>query len=167
MSTVKAYVPETQAHDENFDTYLNILQMVERLHRSLLDIIKFELDKHEYTDINSVQALLIFNMGNAKLSAGELRGRGYYMGTNVSYNLKKLVDSGYVNHSRSDKDKRSVRVQLTEKGMKVHDIVDTLYNKHANVIEKVGDIKISSMSSMRETLEKLERFWQDQIRYRL
>src|SRR5690606_31907165 len=88
--------------------YLESLHLVERLHRRLLDVIKDEFDRQGRDDINAVQALLLFNIGNSELSAGELRSRGYYLGSNVSYNVKKLVDLGFINHQRSRIDRRSV-----------------------------------------------------------
>ena len=96
--------------------YMETLNLVERLHRQLLDVIKDELDRRDVREINSVQALLLFNVGDQELSAGELRSRGHYLGSNVSYNLKKLVDLGYVHHARSETDRRSVLVQRTVKG---------------------------------------------------
>src|SRR3712207_846667 len=81
--------------------YLEALQLIERLHRRLLDVIKDEFDRKGRSDINSVQALLLYNIGDGELTASELRKRGYYLGSNVSYNLKKLVDLGYIHHERS------------------------------------------------------------------
>ena len=96
--------------------YLESLTLVERLHRRLLDVIKDEFDRRGRSDINSVQALLLYNIGDKELTAGELRTRGYYLGSNVSYNLKKLVEMGFLDHQRSRIDRRSVRIKLTEKG---------------------------------------------------
>ena len=104
--------------------YLEALTLVERLHRRLLDVIKDEFDRRGRADINSVQALLLYNIGDKELTAGELRTRGYYLGSNVSYNLKKLVEMGFLDHQRSRVDRRSVRIKLTEKGREVRDIVD-------------------------------------------
>ena len=98
--------------------YMEALTLVERLHRRLLDVIKDEFDRAGRSDVNSVQALLLFNIGDSELTAGELRTRGYYLGSNVSYNLKKLVEMGYIHHQRSRMDRRSVRVSLTEKGQR-------------------------------------------------
>ena len=81
--------------------YLEALTLVERLHRRLLDVIKDEFDRRGRADINSVQALLLYNIGDKELTAGELRTRGYYLGSNVSYNLKKLVELGFLDHQRS------------------------------------------------------------------
>src|SRR4026207_1308105 len=110
--------------------YLEALTLVERLHRRLLDVIKDEFDRRSRADINSVQALLLYHIGDKELTAGELRTRGYYLGSNVSYNLKKLVEMGFLDHQRSRIDRRSVRIKLTEKGHEVRNIVDTLYQKH-------------------------------------
>src|SRR5689334_12018934 len=93
--------------------YLEALTLVERLHRRLLDVIKDEFDRRSRADINSVQALLLYNIGDKELTAGELRTRGYYLGSNVSYNLKKLVEMGFLDHQRSRVDRRSVRIRLT------------------------------------------------------
>src|ERR687894_86416 len=147
--------------------YLDALTLVERLHRRLLDVIKDEFDRMGRSDINSVQALLLFNIGEAELTAGELRSRGYYLGSNVSYNLKKLVDAGFISHQRSRVDRRSVRVSLTPRGLEVARVVNELYNRHIQSIEKVGGISSDDFRQMNKTLQRLERFWTDQILYRL
>jgi len=147
--------------------YLEALTLVERLHRRLLDVIKDEFDRAGRSDVNSVQALLLFNIGGSELTAGELRTRGYYLGSNVSYNLKKLVEMGYIHHQRSRMDRRSVRVSLTDKGREVADIVDRLYDRHIRSIDQVGGIASDDFQMLNRSLQRLERFWTDQILYRL
>jgi DNA-binding MarR family transcriptional regulator len=147
--------------------YLESLNLVERLHRQLLDVIKDELDRRGERVVNSVQALLLFNIGDQELTAGELRTRGHYLGSNVSYNLKKLVESGYINHERSDVDRRSVHVSLTEKGNQIRDIVVKLFDRHLESIEAVGNVTALDFENMNVSLRRLERFWLDQVRYRL
>ncbi len=147
--------------------YLEALTLVERLHRRLLDVIKDEFDRRGRSDVNSVQALLLYNIGDSELTAGELRTRGYYLGSNVSYNLKKLVEAGFLHHQRSRMDRRSVRISLTDRGREVHKIVDDLYAKHVKSIEQVGGINSSDFLTINKALVRLERFWTDQIRYRL
>ncbi|WP_068315957.1 transcriptional regulator LdtR [Polycladidibacter hongkongensis] len=148
-------------------SYLEALTLIERLHRRLLDVIKDEFDRMGRSDVNSVQALLLFNIGDAELTAGELRTRGYYLGSNVSYNLKKLVETGYINHERSQLDRRSVRVSLTEKGREVAQIVDDLYGRHILSVEQVGELGNEKLAELNKSLRRLERFWTDQILYRL
>jgi DNA-binding MarR family transcriptional regulator len=147
--------------------YLEALTLVERLHRRLLDVIKDEFDRRGRADINSVQALLLYNVGDKELTAGELRTRGYYLGSNVSYNLKKLVEMGFLDHQRSRVDRRSVRIKLTDKGQEVRNIVDTLYQKHVRTVEQVGGISSDEFVTLNKSLHRLERFWTDQILYRL
>ena len=147
--------------------YLEALTLVERLHRRLLDVIKDEFDRRGRADINSVQALLLYNVGDKELTAGELRTRGYYLGSNVSYNLKKLVEMGFLDHQRSRVDRRSVRIKLTEKGQEVRNIVDALYQKHVRTVEQVGGISSEEFTTLNKSLHRLERFWTDQILYRL
>lgn len=147
--------------------YLESLQLVERLHRRLLDVVKDEFERQGRSDINAIQALLLFNIGNAELTAGELRTRGYYLGSNVSYNLKKLVELGFINHQRSRVDRRSVRVSLTPKGKEVAEVVDGLYERHIGSIEQVGGIDLDEFRQMNRALQRLDRFWNDTIAYRM
>jgi DNA-binding MarR family transcriptional regulator len=147
--------------------YLESVHLVERLHRRLLDVIKDEFDRSGRDDINAVQALLLFNIGSSELTAGELRSRGYYMGSNVSYNVKKLVDMDFINHARSRIDRRSVRISLTEKGQDVAETVAKLYQRHVGSIHKVGGIGSDEFGQMNKLLQRLDRFWNDSILYRL
>ena len=168
-TAVKAVEPaERQAKfDQIRPLYLDALTLVERLHRRLLDVIKDEFDRRGRSDINSVQALLLYNVGDKELTAGELRTRGYYLGSNVSYNLKKLVEMGYLHHARSRVDRRSVRISLTDKGKDVHKIIEDLYQKHVRTIEQVGGIASNELQVLNKALQRLERFWTVQILYRL
>ena len=147
--------------------YLEALTLVERLHRRLLDVIKDEFDRRGRADINSVQALLLYNVGDKELTAGELRTRGYYLGSNVSYNLKKLVDLGFISHQRSRIDRRSVRVSLTPKGQAIAEVVGGLYERHIGSIEQVGGIGQEEFRQMNRALLRLDRFWNDTIAYRM
>jgi DNA-binding MarR family transcriptional regulator len=170
MKTVaKAAEPaEREARFEHIrPLYLDALTLVERLHRRLLDVIKDEFDRRGRSDINSVQALLLYNIGDKELTAGELRTRGYYLGSNVSYNLKKLVEMGFLDHQRSRVDRRSVRIKLTAKGAEIRNIVEALYQKHVRTVEQVGGINADEFATLNKSLHRLERFWTDQILYRL
>jgi DNA-binding MarR family transcriptional regulator len=170
MITAKRSVEVSEDVSEKADSktlYLEALTLVERLHRRLLDVIKDEFDRAGRSDVNSVQALLLFNIGDAELTAGELRTRGYYLGSNVSYNLKKLVEMGYIHHQRSRMDRRSVRVSLTDKGREVANVVARLYDRHMRSIDQVGGIGSEDFRQLNRSLQRLERFWTDQILYRL
>ena len=171
MIKTVAKVAEPAEREARFEhirpLYLDALTLVERLHRRLLDVIKDEFDRRGRADINSVQALLLYNIGDKELTAGELRTRGYYLGSNVSYNLKKLVEMGFLDHQRSRVDRRSVRIKLTDKGTEVREIVDSLYQKHVRSVEQVGGINAEEFATLNKLLHRLERFWTDQILYRL
>lgn len=147
--------------------YLESLTLIERLHRRLLDVIKDEFERNGEQEVNAVQALLLFNIGDSELTAGELKTRGYYQGSNVSYNLKKLVDQGYVSHERSSADKRSVRISLTERGQVIREQIDTLYNRQLLSLREVAGIDVDEFDRLNKALTRLERFWTDQILYRL
>ena len=128
--------------------YLEALTLVERLHRRLLDVIKDEFDRRGRGDVNAVQALLLYNIADKELTAGELRTRGYYLGSNVSYNVKKLVETGYLHHARSRIDRRAVRISLTDKGRDIHDIVSALYDKHVATVEQIGGISSEEFAGL-------------------
>ncbi|MBA85353.1 MarR family winged helix-turn-helix transcriptional regulator [Thalassobius sp. S69A] len=145
--------------------YLEALALVERLHRLLLDVIKDEFERVGVLEINSVQALLLFNIGDNEVTAGELKSRGYYQGSNVSYNLKKLVEMGYMHHQRCEIDRRSVRVRLTPKGREIRDVVAELFSRHADGLESKGVLGPDGIAEITTALRRVERYWTDQIRY--
>jgi len=145
--------------------YLESLALVERLHRLLLDVIKDEFERLGILEINAVQALLMFNIGENEVTAGELKSRGYYQGSSVSYNLKKLVDMGYMQHQRCEIDRRSVRVRLTAKGRNIREIVSELFGRHAEALESRGVLGPSGIEDINASLRRVERYWSDQIRY--
>jgi len=145
--------------------YLEVLALVERLHRLLLDVIKDEFERVGILEINAVQALLLFNIGENEVTAGELKSRGYYQGSNVSYNLKKLVEAGYMHHQRSEVDRRSVRVRLTAKGREIRDAVGELFNRHAEGLVSRSVLNAEGIEDINVALRRVERYWADQIRY--
>ncbi len=150
---------------ETKTTFLECLRLVERLHRRLLDVLRVRLEEMGRTELNSVQALLIYNIGEQEMTAGELRTRGYYLGSNVSYNLKKLVEMGFISHQKSEHDRRSVRVALTEKGHSIRNMIDQLYDEQLEEI--LGDelLQLEDMRILRKNLRNLERYWSDQLRF--
>ncbi len=162
------HLPGKAEQDGSFrGDYLQALRLIERLHRLLLDVIKDEFDREGGSELNSVQALLLYNIGDAELTAGELKSRGYYLGSNVSYNLKKLVDMGYIHYKRSETDRRSVRVSLTDRGMHACEVVNRLYERQLGSLSAVGEVNQTDVQQLNRALVRLERFWSDQIRYRL
>jgi DNA-binding MarR family transcriptional regulator len=154
------------AHNKSFMmSYLESLSLVERLHRLLLDVIKDEFERVGVLEINAVQALLLFNIGDNEVTAGELKSRGYYQGSNVSYNLKKLVEMGYMHHQRCEIDRRSVRVRLTEKGRHIRTVLSDLFERHAEGLEDKGVLGPEGITEISASLKRVERYWTDQIRY--
>ena len=145
--------------------YLEALSLVERLHRLLLDVIKDEFERVGVLEINAVQGLLLFNIGDNEVTAGELKTRGFYQGSNVSYNLKKLVEMGYMHHQRCEIDRRSVRVRLTERGRNIRDLVSNLFLRHAGGLEDRGVLGPEGVIEITASLKRVERYWVDQIRY--
>jgi DNA-binding MarR family transcriptional regulator len=138
--------------------YLEVISLIERLHRQFLEVVKLELDALRVHDVNNVQALMLFNMGDAEISVGELTLRGYYLGSNVSYNVRKLSDSGYLVYERSTHDRRSIRVRLTAKGRSLRDRLSAMLDRHMKMLGQ-GDVAAKDLESAATTLRQLERFW--------
>ncbi len=135
--------------------YLETLSLIEKLHRDFLDIVRMELESRQIEDLNSVQAVILFNIGKEELTIGELTSRGYYMGSNVSYNVKKLVENGYLDQARSRHDRRTVRVSLSEKGNNICALLDEMYEIQANSLISKG----VELSATNENLRFLGQFW--------
>ena len=162
-TSVRAVADGAAGSEEVLAPYLDMLALVERLHRLLLDLVKDEFERLQIVELNPVQGLLLFNIGDRVLTAGELKTRGYYQGSNVSYNLKKLVTGGFVHHRRSKVDRRSVRVQLTDKGQEICRIVGAMVDKHANQLStRLGPEELERLNG---NLKTIERFWAESIRY--
>ena len=138
--------------------YLEIITLVERLHRQCLEIIKAELERRGIRDLNNVQALILYNIGEEELSVGELTQRGYYLGSNVSYNVKKMVENGYLIQERSPHDRRSFHVRASDKGVEIFRGISQLFDQHA---EQLGDQQITedNLGEANKALRRLQQFW--------
>jgi DNA-binding MarR family transcriptional regulator len=145
-------------------SYLETIRLIERLHRRFLDVIKTELDRLGIEDINNVQTLILSNISNEQLTVGELTARGYYLGSNVSYNVKKLVENGYLNQERSPHDRRMTRVRVSEKGLKLCQRIDELYRNNADQLER-DVISKEELGATNRLLSALERYWSNYITY--
>lgn len=144
--------------------YFEATQLIERLHRYFLDVVKAELDRRGLQDINSVQAMILYNIGEDDMTVGELTLRGYYQGSNVSYNVKKLTENGYIEQNRSKHDKRSIRVKLTDKGRECYNHLKEMFARHEKQIE-VTDLSEERLVDANKLLKMLERFWSSQAQF--
>jgi len=140
--------------------YLQVISYVERIHRQFLEVVKLELELEGFGihDINNVQAMMLFNIGDAEMTVGELTLRGCYLGSNVSYNVRKMVENEYLAHERSVHDRRSIHVRLTEKGIKLRDSLTTMHRRHAEMLSRAA-VGADDLQTVGITLRRLERFW--------
>lgn len=149
----------TQANETNMKTaYLESIKLIERMHRQFLEVVRLELDRLGIRDINNVQALILYNVGDEELTVGELSHRGYYLGSNVSYNLRKMVENGYVVPERSTRDRRSIHIKLSPKGRTLWRHLDSMFDRQTASLQ-MGLISASDFSNVSSTMSKLERFW--------
>src|ERR1700721_2985588 len=140
------------------NAYLEVISLVERLHRHFLEAVKLELDGLGIHDINNVQGLMLFNIGDAEMTVGELTLRGCYLGSNVSYNVKKMVENGYLAQERSVHDRRSIHVRLTDKGSKLRDRLHAMHQRHVEMLNQTA-ITDEDLSGTTLTSRRLDRFW--------
>lgn len=149
------------------DSFLKSLSLLEQAHRRLHDVVKDDLERNGERNLTGVQALLIYEIGLEDTPSSSLRARGAFAGTSLSYNVKKLQEGGYLNQSRSKADKRTVHLSLTERGLKVRERVANLFDKQAGALEPTASVRHDDLDQFNKTVSRLERFWSDQIRYRL
>jgi DNA-binding MarR family transcriptional regulator len=146
-------------------TYLDIVALLERRHRQFLEAVRFELDANGVHDINNVQAMILYNIGkmDIEMTVGELTLCGCYLGSNVSYNLKKLATHGYVVQERSPHDRRAVRIRLSEKGTALREKLDSMYLRHVTEPSRQGTPSEEELRRTSEMLRRLERFWSQSV----
>ncbi len=136
------------------------IHLIEKLHRHFLHVLKIELDRAGLRDITNVQSLILYNIGDKEMSVGELTTRGYYLGSNVSYNVKRMVENGYLDQRRSPYDRRSTSLALSEKGIAVRDFVSEMMDRQLEVLPQAG-VSREELDQCNETLLNLQRFWAD------
>lgn len=146
--------------------YLESISLVERLHRHFLEVVKSELDRLDIRDLNNVQALILYNIGEDELTVGELTLRGYYLGSNVSYNVKKMVENGYLIQERSPHDRRSMRLRLSDRGLALCRGMSDMFARQATALER-DVLPEGQMDQANESLHKLERFWTNMLAFGL
>ena len=144
--------------------YLETISLIERLHRQCLEVVKSELDRIGVRDLNNVQALILFNIGEEELTVGELTQRGYYLGSNVSYNVKKMVENGYLIQERSPHDRRSFHVRAAEKGLEISRQLDQLFEAQAGKLDS-SDLSREMLNEINGMLSRLGQFWSTPQRY--
>jgi DNA-binding MarR family transcriptional regulator len=99
--------------------HLDLARDVERVHRRYLDLLRAELMRLGVDDVSPAQVLMLFTIGEDELSVRDLLERGNYLGSNASYNLKRLLEAAYIERQASSRDRRSARISLAPKG---HDL---------------------------------------------
>ena len=144
--------------------YLELTRLIERLHRRFLDLLRAELNRLGIRDINSVQALLLANIGREEIAIRDLVERGYYQGSNVSYNIKKLAEMGYLDYERATHDRRSVSIRLTEKALGIVDQIRELELRIAGQLGAV-DVGADQIDAVCQALRRVERTWTDYVHY--
>lgn len=141
---------------------LDLPRLIERMHRRFLDVVRIELGRLGIEDISPVQALMLDNIGNEEISVRGLIERGYYLGSNASYNLKQLVDGNYVERRASSRDRRAAQLKVSAKGRQV---LDALAKLNAQMAEPLMRESTEIETTWR-VLRRLEHRWSDSVRFK-
>ncbi len=142
--------------------YRDMTHLVERLHRRLLDVVRAELTRANIHDLNGVQALILVNVGEGEIAVRDLVERGYYLGSNVSYNIRKLTELGYLKQKPTKHDRRSLTVIPTDKAKKAIAAVRNGEENHAKSFEEALS-GLSDIPTVREALKRLELVWTESL----
>ncbi|MBK18810.1 MAG: MarR family transcriptional regulator [Rhodospirillaceae bacterium] len=155
---------DTGSEKDITEIYLQITRMIERLHRRHLDMLRFELDRIGVEGISAAQALMMTKIKGQSISVRDLVERGYYFGSNASYNIKQLVKCGFVIQERSPHDRRSMRLKLTDQGEDLCTQIEIAEAAHAkSLAEDVGEM--SEIAGASQVLRNLENTWSNYLRY--
>ena len=146
------------------DAGVELPRLLARMHRRYLDLLRVELGRIGANDINPVQAFLLLDLGTDETGVQDLVARGYYVSSNALYNIKKLVEAGYFEQSRSPHDRRAMRVKPTEKALSVcAQIRQRQAQIEAAGARREGGPRDSDVAY--ESLRRIERAWDDYLRY--
>ena len=146
-------------------THIEIVRVIERLHRRSLDLIRADLIRAGVDDLSPSQVMMLLTIGRSELSVRDLIERGYYLGSNASYSLKRLVEAEYVIRTASERDRRSARIRLSEKGQKLCDMIKTIDRTYHRLVTR-NEEEIRELESTFRTLKRLEEAWSNAVRYR-
>ncbi|MEP4190532.1 MAG: MarR family transcriptional regulator, partial [Sneathiella sp.] len=103
------------------------------------------------------------NIGDEEINVRELMSRGYYQGSNASYNLKKLVEMGYLVQEKSERDRRATMIRLSEKGLDLVSKITQSEEKQSQMLARANPSP--DLENTRKSLRQIERIWTDYIQY--
>jgi DNA-binding MarR family transcriptional regulator len=145
-------------------THLELARVIERAHRRYADLLRVELIRLGIDDISPAQVMVLFTIGHDELSVRDLLERGHYLGSNASYNLKQLVDSGYVDRAHSQRDRRSARLRLTEKGRELCNAIRSVDETYHRLVAR-DEHEARELAIAFHLLRRLELVWTSTMRY--
>ena len=147
------------------EDYFKSVTMIERLHRLFLEAMKVELERMEVRDINNIQCLILYNIGQKQVTVGDFKNRGYYLGSNVTYNLSLTVQNKYLLQEPGAHDRRTSYVKLSEKDLKLYGKLDKLFTMHAKALAHEG-VDAAQLDELDRMLSNLEGFWKSLLTQR-
>lgn len=145
--------------------YFDLTRLLERLHRRYLDVVRLQLSDHGIEDVNPAQALMLVDIGDGEIATRDLMERGYYLASAANYNIRRLVEAEYVEQTRSARDKRQVKLKLTDKG---RELAARLSSTQGTLpLEDALDDELrQKMGFAVEALRDVERIWFNYIAYK-
>jgi DNA-binding MarR family transcriptional regulator len=150
--------------DADSTIHLEIVRIIDRLYRRYTDLMRVDLTRLGNEDVSPSQIMMLFTIGGGELSVRDLLDRGYYLGSNASYNLKQLVDGNYIEREISSRDRRSARISLSAKGQALCDEVRRCHDSYHREIAR-DPVEARNLEVTYQVLRRLEDVWTATLRY--
>lgn len=154
---------ETKSASPKAVMHLDLICLIERMHRRYVDVLRMDLVALGADDLSPAQVMMLFAIGRGETMVRELMARGYYVGSSASYNLKRLVESGYVERKTSERDRRAARLSLAPKGSELCERIRTLDGRYHQRLSRNENQKHELTVTYR-TLQRLEEIWMTFVR---
>ena len=161
----RAEGPETPQAEPSGISHIEIVRVIERLHRRSLDLVRADLIEAGIDDLSPSQVMMLFTIGSSELSVRDLIERGYYLGSNASYSLKRLVEAEYVIRTASERDRRSARIRLSDKGRALCDMIRRNDKTYQQLVAR-NEAEMRDLETTFRTLKRIEQTWSNAVRYR-
>ena len=144
-----------------YNKYIEAIHLCEKITQDFEELSQNILYSSGIEDLNATQAILLYKISLYKgnISPKEIGSKRYYNGTNVTYNLNKLKNKGYLEEKKSDIDKRKKNINITKKSDKIISLFDSHFNKQFDFLNKNMDFKLflSELSNLDSSLNNYKK----------
>jgi DNA-binding MarR family transcriptional regulator len=142
------------------DRYLKVISVIEGIHQTFAELTQAELDHIGADNVTIMQALILLNVGDAKVTVNELRNRINHLGSHLNYMIRKLSADKYLLYERSRDDPRALCISLSDKGRALRARLIQVHDHHVANCSAARKIA-PEIGHLVQTLRQIEQFWID------